>query len=127
MPAGRALRLGDSGVPPLAERTSEGLGPRPPGTSDCPLPLLGPRPAGCPRRFPKRARRATDAGEGASAPSRVGGETGKALEGCPDAGALPGRGTCGFQNGAVWLDAGWGEVKETRRRGLGEARVFKGQ
>lgn len=32
-------------------------------------------------------------------PSGAGGETGKALESCPDVGALPGKGTCGFQNG----------------------------
>lgn len=56
-------------------------------------PLLGPRPAGSPPWFPERARRAPDAGEGAGAPAGAGGETGKALEGCPDVGALPGRGT----------------------------------
>lgn len=101
MPGGRARALGDSGD--SGESTSEGLGPRPPGTPDWPLPLLGLSPAGSPPRFPERERererRAPDAGEGAGAPRGAGGETGKALEGCPGVGALPGRGTCGFQNG----------------------------
>lgn len=106
-------------------RTPEALGPRPPGTSDWPPPLLGPRPASAPRVFPERARRAPDAGEEAGAPSGAGGEAGKALEGCPDVGALPGRGTCGFLNGggSGWTPAGRG-AEGGKGEGLGKERVL---
>lgn len=104
MPAGRALGLGDSGGQRPGVGTPEGLGPRPPRTPGWPPPLLGPRLARSPRRFPERARRAPDAGEGRVPPAGAGREAGKALEGCPDVGALPGRGTCGFLNGG---GGGW--------------------
>lgn len=108
VPAGRALSVGDSGVPPPGVGIHDGLGPRPPGTPDWPRPLVGPRPAGSPRWFPERARRAPEAGEEAGAPAGSGGETGKALEGCPDIGALPGRGACGFRMGVVVAGRGGG-------------------
>ena len=96
--------------PGAAATWDPGLSAAPPGTAPGRL------------RFPERARRAPDAGEGASAPSGVGGETGKALEGCPDVGALPGRGTCGFQNGGgvAGRRIGGGERGKEERIGGGE-------
>lgn len=53
----------------------------------------------------------------------AGAEAGKALEGCPDVGALPGRGTCGFLNvgGSGW---NWGLREVGRGKGLGDPRYY---
>lgn len=76
---------------------------------------LGPRTGCCPswdraRAAPRHGSRSgrgghRTQGRGRLPPEGAGEETGKALEGCPDIGALPGRGTCGFLNWGGWLDA----------------------
>lgn len=120
VPAGRAPRLGNCGAPPPAVHTPEGLGPRPPGTLDWLPPPPSPNARPAPRDYSRSGRsrhRTWVSSLGAGA------EAGKALEGCPDVGALPGRGTCGFLNvgGSGW---NWGLREVGRGKGLGDPRYY---
>lgn len=120
MPAGRARRLEDSRVPPLGESTSEGPRPRPPRTRDWPRASPGTQPAGSTRRFPERARRALDAGEGDECPpaGRVG-RPGRPWRAARTLAPFPARGPVAFRMGVVVAGRRMGGGEEGQKRGGG--------